>query len=103
MRLPMQNGAVNKKETNHMADAFLAAGFKYFDTAYGYVNGLSEPAAAASISGRYSENRFLLANKLTNSYYSRKESIRPLFEQQLQRFGVYYFDFYPMRAQDKNI
>ena len=44
MRLPMVNGQVDKEETCRMVDAFLDAGFNYFDTAHGYLSGKSETA-----------------------------------------------------------
>ena len=44
MRLPMQDGEVDIAETNRMVDAFLDAGFNYFDTAHGYLQGKSETA-----------------------------------------------------------
>ena len=39
MRLPMKNGEVDIDETNRMVDTFLDAGFNYFDTAHGYLQG----------------------------------------------------------------
>ena len=44
MRLPMKDGEVDIAETNRMVDAFLDAGFNYFDTAHGYLQGKSEKA-----------------------------------------------------------
>ena len=43
MRLPMNGESVNLEETGRMVDAFLEAGFNYFDTAHGYLQGESEP------------------------------------------------------------
>lgn len=37
MRLPMKNGEIDTEETCRMVDAFLDAGFNYFDTAHGYL------------------------------------------------------------------
>ena len=42
MRLPMDGENVNLEETKKMVDAFLDAGFNYFDTAHGYIQGRSE-------------------------------------------------------------
>ena len=42
MRLPIRDGEVDIAETNRMVDAFLDAGFNYFDTAHGYLQGKSE-------------------------------------------------------------
>ena len=39
--LPMQNGEIDLAETSRMVDAFLDAGFNYFDTAHGYLQGKS--------------------------------------------------------------
>ena len=44
MRLPMQGENVDIPETKRMVDAFLEAGFNYFDTAHGYLQGKSETA-----------------------------------------------------------
>ena len=44
MRLPMKNGEIDTEETCRMVDAFLDAGFNYFDTAHGYLQGRSETA-----------------------------------------------------------
>lgn len=42
MRLPMISGDVDIVQTKQMVDAFLDAGFNYFDTAHGYLDGKSE-------------------------------------------------------------
>lgn len=103
MRLPMAADKVDEEAFAQMADAFMAAGFNYFDTAHGYLGGQSELAIASCVAGRYDRGAFVLTNKLTEPYFSRQEDIRPFFEQQLKWCGVDYFDFYLMHAQDKNI
>ena len=102
MRLPMNGEEVNYPEFIRMVDEFIAAGFNYFDTAHGYLNGRSETAIADCVAKRYERRQFLLTNKLTDSYFKTQEEIRPFFEQQLAWCGVEYFDFYLMHAQDKN-
>ena len=103
MRLPMtDDGQVDYDEFSRMADAFIAAGFNYFDTAHGYIGGKSETAIADCVSSRHDRSRFLLTNKLTDPYFARQEDIRPFFEQQLAWCRVDYFDFYLMHAQDRN-
>ena len=47
MRLPMQDGEVDLVKATQMVDAFLDAGFNYFDTAHGYIQGKSETALKA--------------------------------------------------------
>ncbi len=102
MRLPMKDGEVDRDEFCRMTDAFLDAGFNYFDTAHGYISGKSETAIRECLAKRYDRSRFLLTNKLTDSYFKRQEDIRPLFESQLEACGVSYFDFYLMHAQNRN-
>ncbi len=102
MRLPMKDGKVDYDEFIRMADAFVAAGFNYFDTAHGYIGGQSETAIRDCVAGRYDRSRFLLTNKLTDPYFHKQEDIRPFIEQQLSLCGVDYFDFYLMHAQDRN-
>ncbi len=102
MRLPMKGGKVDHELFSRMVDAFIGAGFNYFDTAHGYVSGRSELAIRECVAARHPRGDFLLTNKLTAPYFSRQEDIRPFFEQQLQWCGVDYFDFYLMHAQDRN-
>ena len=102
MRLPMRGDVVDYEEFSRMADAFIDAGFNYFDTAHGYIGGQSETAIRDCVAKRYDRGRFLLTDKLTDPYFKKQEDIRPFFEKQLQWCGVDYFDFYLMHAQDKN-
>lgn len=100
MRLPMNGDEVNYDEFCKMADAFIKAGFNYFDTAHGYIGGKSETAIRDCVSRRYDRKKFLLTDKLTSNYFNKQEDIRPFFESQLGLCGVDYFDFYLMHAQD---
>ncbi len=100
MRLPMNGDKVDYDEFIKMADAFTEAGFNYFDTAHGYISGKSETAIRDCVSRRYDRSRFLLANKLTESYFETQEEIRPFIKKQLELCGVDYFDFYLMHAQN---
>lgn len=99
MRLPMKDGAVDVPQTCRMVDAFLEAGFNYFDTAHGYLGGKSELALRECLTSRYPRDRYILTDKLTNFYFKKEEDIRPFFQSQLEACGVDYFDFYLMHAQ----
>lgn len=103
MRLPMKDGEVDREETCRMVDAFLESGFNYFDTAHGYLDGKSELALKDCLTGRYPRDRYLLTNKLTNSFFQKQEDIRPFLESQLEACGVAYFDFYLMHAQNAEV
>ena len=99
MRLPMKDGEVDIPETTKMVDAFLDAGFNYFDTAHGYTQGKSETALRTCLTSRYPRDRFVLTDKLTANFFKTEADIRPLFARQLAACGVDYFDFYLMHAQ----
>ena len=99
MRLPMIGDQVDIPQTTRMVDAFLAAGFNYFDTAHGYIGGQSEQAVKVCLTSRYPRDRYILTNKLSNNFFESQEEIRPLFAKQLEACGVDYFDFYLMHAQ----
>lgn len=99
MRLPMRGDEVDIPQFCAMVDAFLAAGFNYFDTAHGYIDEKSEPALKAALTSRYPRERYLLADKLSGPYFKTEADIRPLFESQLAACGVDFFDFYLMHAQ----
>lgn len=99
MRLPMKDGGVDIPQTCQMVDAFLEAGFNYFDTAHGYLDGKSEPALRACLTSRYPRDRYVLTTKLSGYLFKTEADIRPLFQSQLDDCGVDYFDFYLMHAQ----
>lgn len=100
MRLPLlENGEVNLAESTKMVDAFLEAGFNYFDTAHGYLEEKSEPALKACLTSRYPRDCYVLTDKLTSNYFQSEADIRPFFQSQLDACGVDYFDFYLMHAQ----
>ena len=101
MRLPMKDGEVNYAEFNRMIDTFIEAGFNYFDTAHGYIDGKSEKAVRDCLASRYPRDRFILANKLSDWFFKTGEEVRPLFEEQLKLTGVEYFDFYLFHALDR--
>lgn len=99
MRLPMNGGEVDLPQTKQMVDAFLEAGFNYFDTAHGYLGGKSETALRDCLTCRYPRDSYVLTDKLTNFYFQKEADIRPFFLSQLAACGVDYFDYYLMHAQ----
>ena len=103
MRMPVVEGEVDPAPFCAMIDAFLEAGFNYFDTAHGYLGGKSETAIRDCLAARYPRDRFVLTDKLTANYFQKTEDIEPFFRSQLAACGVDYFDFYLMHAQDRKI
>lgn len=94
MRLPMlENGEVDLEQFSKMVDAFLAAGFTYFDTAHNYIGGKSEQAIRACLTSRYPREQYSLTDKLTSPLFETEADIRPLLTSQLEACGVDYFDY----------
>ncbi len=100
MRLPLlPDGEVDLDEFSRMIEAYFDAGFNYFDTARGYLDGKSETAIKACLTSKYPREKYILTDKLTRDYFKCEADIRPLFEKQLEACGVDYFDFYLMHGQ----
>ena len=98
MRFPTIDDKIDTQQVTEMVDAFLEAGFNYFDTARPYHNGTSEAALKTCLTSRYPRDRYVLADKLSITQFEKEEEILPLFESQLERCGVEYFDFYLFHA-----
>ena len=99
MRLPLLpdgSGAIDQAELDRMVDAAMAAGVNYFDTAHPYHDGKSEGAIGRSLA-RYPRETWHLADKFPghqNVHGVKELQPAEVFEEQLQRCGVDYFDFY---------
>ncbi len=100
MRLPLKNDAIDAEAFCAMIDKFIADGFNYFDTARPYHGGMSEKMLKTCLVERHDRSAFLLADKLSPTYFEKEEEIRPLIEDQLTTCGVEYFDFYLMHAMN---
>ena len=98
MRLPKTGDDIDEAAFCAMIDKFIADGFNYFDTARPYHSGMSEKMLKVCLAQRHDRSEFLLANKLSPTYFDKEEEIRPLIEDQLATCGVEYFDFYLMHA-----
>lgn len=94
MRLPMVGDQVDMPQTKAMVDKFLAAGFTYFDTAYGYLDGKSEIAAKEALVDRYPREAFQLATKLPAFAANTAQQAKDMLTTSLKRTGAGYFDFY---------
>ena len=102
MRLPTYEADGEKKiDIEHlkkMVDAFLAQGFTYFDTAWMYCNYQSECATREALVERHPREAYTLATKLHSSFVKTKEDRDRIFEEQLKKTGVSYFDYYLLHA-----
>jgi len=68
-------------------------GINYFDTAWGYHNGQSEAVLGKTLNKHKRDNWFL-ADKFPGYDLSNMDKVEKIFEEQLIRCGVDYFDFY---------
>ena len=98
MRLPEVNGEIDLEHVCRMVDKYLAAGLNYFDTAYVYHGGKSEVAAKDALVHRYPRDKFMLATKLPAWELKEQSDVDRVFEEQLHRCGVDYFDFYLLHS-----
>ena len=87
-------GEIDIEHMKKMVDAFLAEGFTYFDTAWMYCNFRSENAAKEALVDRYPRESFTLADKLHAAYLKSKDDRDAIFNEQLRKTGVEYFDYY---------
>ncbi len=102
MRLPMAGEEVDIPQVKEMVDLFMKEGFTYFDTAHPYIRGKSETAICEALVERYPRESYVLADKLSGSFFKTEEEIRPLFEEELKACGVEYFDYFLMHSQSRN-
>ena len=98
MRLPEKDGAIDMEHLCRMVDMYMQAGMNYFDTAYVYHGGNSEKAIREALVRRYPRERFMLATKLPAWCMKKPEDRDRIFNEQLERCGVDYFDFYLLHS-----
>ena len=102
MRLPQRkNKKIDIEQTKKMVDSFIAAGGKYFDTAFIYDG--SEEATGKALCSRYPRDSYYLATKLNASAFACKsaKAARKEIEISLKRTGAEYFDFYLLHSLDR--
>jgi predicted aldo/keto reductase-like oxidoreductase len=96
MRLPVLDGDDSKIDTNatkEMIANCMEAGINYYDTAYGYHGGNSEIVVGEALKA-YERSSFYLASKFPGYDLRNMPRVREIFEEQLQKCQVDYFDFY---------
>ena len=96
MRLPVMDGddsKIDEKAAMEMVDLAMASGVNYYDTAWGYHGGQSEIVMGKALN-RYPRDRFYLATKFPGYDLSNMDKVEEIFEKQLEKCGVEYFDFY---------
>lgn len=96
MRLPVLGGddsKIDEKKTAEMVDFAIKNGVNYFDTAWPYHGGNSELVMGKILSG-YPRDSFYLASKFPGFNLDNMDKVEEIFEKQLEKCRVDYFDFY---------
>ncbi len=106
MRLPRNSfdqSDIDKNAVKEMVKYAIGNGVNYFDTAYGYHGGNSERVMGEVLS-EYERNTFYLATKFPGYDLNNFPKVREIFEEQIEKCRVDYFDFYLFHCvSDTNI
>lgn len=101
MRFPTTTeGKIDEARAEKMLDMAYEAGVNYFDTAYPYHDGASEPFVGRVLN-KYDRNTYYLATKLPVWLLEKEEDVERIFNEQLERLQKDYVDFYLLHALDK--
>ena len=96
MRLPVIGGddsKIDETAAEKMVDYAMEHGINYYDTAWGYHGGQSELVIGRALK-RYPRESYYLATKFPGYDLSNMDKVEEIFEKQLKKCGVEYFDFY---------
>ena len=96
MRLPVvdgKNDVIDEVATEKMFDYAIEKGVNYFDTAWGYHDGQSE-LIVGKLLKKYPRDSYYIATKFPGYDVSNMGKVEEIFEKQLEKTGMEYFDFY---------
>lgn len=107
MRLPLikdasGNEVIDYDQVEKMVDYAMEHGVNYFDTAYGYLNGKSETTLRAALTSRYPRESFILVDKMPLWCVDTPADLERIFNEQLEKCGVDYFDLYYVHSMDSS-
>ncbi len=98
MRLPRldkdDSKSIDIEQFKKMVDTFLERGFTYFDTAYMYHGYQSEIAVREALVKRYPRDSYTVTTKLPTMMLKSAEDMERIFNEQLEKTGLEYFDYY---------
>lgn len=98
MRLPLKNPndqtSIDYDLLNKMVDKFMERGFTYFDTAWMYMGYESEVAIRKAVVERKPRNSYTVASKMPIGMVTSAENMAEIFDTQLKKTGLDYFDYY---------
>ena len=94
MRLPKhEDGTIDEQTVAEQVRYAIDHGINYFDTAYFYHSGESEPVMGRVLK-EYPRDSFYLATKFPGYDAGNMNKVEEIFEEQLKKCQVEYFDFY---------
>lgn len=93
MRLPTADGVIDEKQVADMVRLAMENGVNYFDTAWPYHGGESEKVIGRVLA-QYPREIWYLATKYPGHQIMSSYDPAAVFEEQLRKCGVEYFDFY---------
>ena len=96
MRLPVvdnNDSNIDEQKTAEMVGYAMKNGINYYDTAWGYHNGNSE-IVMGNVLSKYPRENYYLATKFPGYDISNMDKVEQIFEKQLEKCQVEYFDFY---------
>lgn len=106
MRLPQKSDNatdIDLEQFKQMVDLFLERGFTYFDTSYVYHDGASETAIREALVKRHPRESFLLVSKFPTFQMPAEDKVEAIFQEQLDKCGVEYFDYYLLHNLNRYI
>lgn len=101
MRLPTTDGKIDEKKAQDIIDYLMEQGVNYYDTAYMYHGGESERFIGKALS-KYPRDSYFLATKMPSYKLSEGCTPEEIFQEQLSKCGVDYFDFYLLHNLSEN-
>ncbi len=104
MRLPTIEGNdshIDEEKTAEMVAYAMKNGINYYDTAYGYHGGNSE-VVMGKVLAAYPRESFYLASKFPGYDLANMSRVEEIFEKQLEKTGMKYFDFYLFHCLSEN-
>lgn len=96
MRLPVIDGddaRIDEETAAGMVSYAMSHGINYYDTAWGYHKGNSE-LVMGKLLKKYPRDSFYLATKFPGYDLANMPKVEEIFEKQLEKCRVSYFDFY---------
>ena len=103
MRLPVigeKQSDIDEQKALQMIDYAYENGVNYFDTAHVYHGGNSETFIGKAL-GRYRRESYNLSTKMPPWQIKKESDVQKIFDGQLRKCGVDYFDYYLMHCIDR--